>query len=286
MDLQPASGLLGELLLFVKNYQIPIMFGLGIFAIILKTGSYLTIKLLQSFVRHIEVNVMELINDEKGLKSKIPRGFYNLTKFIFEKSYNEQYFLKHKYQRRSLDRLTTIADRTLLIQEGSQRVLNDALSHAKYFDKFENKPEFSETTKYLVNSNPVFKRVFGIFPMETVSELLAVLPNIFVVLGIFGTFIGIMFALPELAKIDLSDIEKTKVLMNNFLLGITFSMNTSLVGIILSVLLNLLNASFSTDVLNEQINETLNNSFTLIWNESHSGIDHGDSGEKPIKIAK
>ena len=34
---------------------------------------------------------------------------------------------------------------------------------------------------------------------------------------------------------------------------------------------NLLNAFFSTDVLLEKINDTFNNTFTLIWNESRSG---------------
>lgn len=279
MGLESGSQFLAQSLAWVQMHLIPIMIGIFVVALILKAGSYITIKFLQKFINHVEVTVTDIVYDKRGVKKKLPKGFHDLTDFILGKAFNEHYSLRHKYQRRNLDRLTTFTDRLFLINEGSQRMIEDALSHAKYYDKFENKPEFGEMTTYLVNSNPVYKRVFGIFPLEMISELLSVLPNIFVVAGIFGTFIGIMMALPGLSEIDLSNIEKTKEVMDTFLLNIVFSMNTSILGIFLSITLNLLNAFFSTDVLLEKINDTFNNAFTLLWNESRSGAKASNRGK-------
>ena len=62
-------------------------------------------------------------------------------------------------------------------------------------------------TKNVFDNNPNFKKVMGVFPVQASHDVLNILPGIFIIGGIFGTFLGIMAALPELANMELSDVE-------------------------------------------------------------------------------
>ncbi len=256
-----------EILVVSSDYLVPVMLLLFAGAIFFRFGSYLTFKLLNGFINHFEINTMDTITGEPN-KERL--NFYEMVKNILWKSFEEHFIFKSKYKRRKLDRLSSFSDRMLLIKEGSRRMIDDTLSHAKYCSDSKTKPDFGEIVAYLVKSNPVFKKVYGILPIETMAEILAVLPNIFVVLGIFGTFIGIMLALPELQGMDLSNIEATKQTMDQFMLNIAFSMNTSILGIILSISLNVLNSFFGSDIILENIKDTYRNSLALLWNEAHN----------------
>lgn len=279
------ENLFHSILVFSSENLVPIMLGIFAIAMILKIGSYLTVKMLNSFINHFEVNTMETVTHEE--RSAKGNDFYDLVKNVFWKSFEEHFIFKSRFKRRKLDRLSSFTDRALLIKEGSRRLIDDTLHHAKYCTDYKTKPDLGEIVTYLVKSNPVFKKVYGVFPVETISELMLVLPNIFVVLGIFGTFIGIMLALPELNGMDLSNVELTKKTMDQFLMKIAFSMNTSILGIILSISLNLLNSFFSGDIILDNIKDTFKNSLGLLWNESHSGkkVKAKESKEQKVKAS-
>ena len=274
-----------SVLTFSSENLIPIMIGIFCIAAILKLGSYLTVKMLNGFINQFEINTMETVtHEQRGIKGN---DFYDIVKKVFWKSFEEHFIFKSKFKRRKLDRLSSFTDRALLIKEGSRRLIDDTLNHAKYCSDYKSKPDLGEIVTYLVKSNPVFKKVYGIFPLETISELMIVLPNIFVVLGIFGTFIGIMLALPELNGMDLTNVDATKKTMDLFLMKIAFSMNTSILGIILSIALNLLNSFFSSELIVENIKDTFKNSLGLLWNESHSGkrVRARESATKKVKAS-
>jgi hypothetical protein len=61
------------------------------------------------------------------------------------------------------------------------------------------------------------------------------LPGLFVIGGILGTFFGIVNGLPKLAEMKLDDITTTKNIMDNFLTEISGAMISSITGIIFSV---------------------------------------------------
>ncbi|MDH5580770.1 MAG: hypothetical protein OEY33_02620 [Bdellovibrionales bacterium] len=262
-----SQDIFSRILLYSSENLVPFMLILFLGAIFFRFGAYITVKLLNEFVNHFEINTMDTVT---GKKRKTGHDFYETVKDVLWQSFEEHFVYKSKFKRRKLDRLTSFSDRILLIKEGSRRMIDDTLNHAKYCSDSKNKPDFNEIVTYLIKSNPVFKKVYGVLPLETISEVLSVLPNIFVVLGIFGTFIGIMLALPELQGMDLSNLEATKKTMDEFLLKIAFSMNTSILGIILSIGLNIMNSFFSSDVILDNIRDTFRNSLGLLWNESHS----------------
>lgn len=262
-----SQEIFNKILLYSSENLVPFMLILFLGAIVFRFGAYITVKLLNEFVNHFEINTMDAVT---GKKTGLGKGFYEIVKNVLWNSFEEHFVFKSKFKRRKLDRLTSFSDRVLLIKEGSRRMIDDTLNHAKYCSDSKNKPDFNEIVAYLIKSNPVFKKVYGVAPLETISEVLSVLPNIFVVLGIFGTFIGIMLALPELNGMDLSNLEATKKTMDEFLLKIAFSMNTSILGIILSIGLNIINSIFSSDVIVENIKDTFRNSLGLLWSESHA----------------
>jgi hypothetical protein len=89
-------------------------------------------------------------------------------------------------------------------------------------------------------------------------------------MGIFGTFLGIMKALPDLSEMDLKDINGTKMVMDQFLLKISFSMSTSLLGILISVVMSFLNTVMSPSKIFIESVDRLESSLDTIWNLSSS----------------
>ena len=122
-------------------------------------------------------------------------------------------------------------------------------------------------TAYAVKTNPSYNRLFGIFTNRSLNSLLTLLPGLFVIGGIFGTFVGIMMGLPELTNMDLSDPAMTKKTMDAFLNNIAYSMNTSLVGIVLCVCMNIFNSIFDADDLEDEFSEKLKSCLALTWRE-------------------
>src|SRR5690606_27772164 len=126
--------------------------------------------------------------------------------------------------------------------EGAKRLITDTLSQTKYLHKGGKEPKFLDISRWVFESNPVFNRVVGVFPTGVFHDILNIFPGLFVIGGIFGTFLGVMQALPMLSEMDITNVESTKAIMDSFLLKMAFSMGTSVVGIILSVAMTMLNA--------------------------------------------
>ena len=111
------------------------------------------------------------------------------------------------------------------------------------------------------------------------NDVLNILPGLFIIGGIFGTFLGIMQALPSLGGMDLENPEQTKQTMDYFLSAIAFSMNTSIFGIVLSVTLTIFNTLVSPDKLFVSIVERYENSLDNLWNLS-------ENNEIPSEVGK
>jgi hypothetical protein len=147
-------------------------------------------------------------------------------------------------------------------------MIKDTLHHTKYYNNHINKPDFEQIAEQVFDANPVYNRVFGIFPAASIRDILNSLPSIFIIGGIFGTFVGIMRALPDLGGFDLNNIEAARATMDAFLVRISFSMNTSIVGIILSVTFNFLNSMWNTETLENLAENKYRACLNFIWNEA------------------
>ena len=149
-------------------------------------------------------------------------------------------------------------------------------------------PKLINITKATFSKNPAFNRLFGLVPSIAVNDFLNVLPGLFVIGGIFGTFLGVMKGLPELSAMDLNDPEKTKLIMDHFLVEISLSMGASITGIFLSVMMTIINTIMSPERLFEDIVDRFENSLDLLWNFSHSnevpmGLKPFDEGADPVE---
>lgn len=195
-------------------------------------------------------------------------SFYNMVRRFLARTYFESFELRAKYKRRNEDHLMTIGDRVFLIQDGIIRLIDDFLKHVKYLHKnSRHQPNFNEITTNAFASNPVFNRVFGLFSMSRTNEILNILPGIFIVAGIFGTFLGIMRALPELTGMDVTDAAASKVVIDGFLINISFALSTSILGIILSVMMSFLNTLLSPEGTYVEIIDSFKSATEILWNK-------------------
>src|SRR5690606_19878879 len=86
--------------------------------------------------------------------------------------------------------------------------------------------------------------------------------------GIFGTFMGIVNGLPKLGGMNLQDVEMSKQVMDQFLWEVSFAMNSSIIGIFLSVSMTFFNTIFSPDKLFVSLVDRFEASLDLIWYRS------------------
>ena len=164
-----------------------------------------------------------------------------------------------------------------------------AVSHAvrMQIDSFKNPhpPNFSEITERVLNSDRKWHSLLGLIPVNTVSSMLSILPGLFIVGGIFGTFIGITAALPKVAAIDLSNLDAAAPILSAFVSDVAYSMNTSIAGIICSVIMTVLNTLFPFNQARNEVRRNLERCFQLIWTRIH-GTEMSPAEQKTVDLLR
>jgi hypothetical protein len=215
----------------------------------------------------------------ESLNPSAPMSFFAGTKRVLEKTYYELFEVRAVMQRRKPDMVRSLSDRLFLIQHGCARLVRETIQQVKFL-KWGNQVKFVEVAKSVFEHNPCFRRVVGVVPVAAANDFLSILPGLFIIGGIFGTFLGIMKALPELGGMDLQDTEGTKVLMDQFLVRVSASMACSAVGICCSVTMTLVNTAFSAERRYVDAIQRYENSLELLWMRSTS--NEVPAGEKPF----
>lgn len=251
---------------FATDLLMPAMGIFFVASITLRILIYYTVRREDWFSREFSKRVTKFMH---AREEKADQSFYVISKRLLEITYYEVFEVRSILKRRNPDAIMTLTDRIFLVQQGSARMVSDILNQVKYL-KWGERPKFLEISNNVLRNNPCFNRVFGIIPVSTFNEFLNTVPGLFIVGGIFGTFLGIMKALPELGGMNLSDVEGSKLIMDNFLLKISFSMSTSIIGIILSVSMSLANTFFSCEKAYMETVERLENEMDKLWNMSSS----------------
>ncbi|MAX66758.1 MAG: hypothetical protein QF441_10645 [Bacteriovoracaceae bacterium] len=199
-------------------------------------------------------------------------SFYVAMKYILEKTYYELFVVRAYMKRRNPDYVMDFTDRVFLIQDGCARLVKESLRQVKHLRYNKERPRFIELTKNVFDNNICFKKIMGIIPVQATHDVLNVLPGIFIIGGIFGTFLGIMAALPELGNMRLEDVEGAKVIMDNFLKSIAFAMSTSIIGIIVSVCMTFLNTLFDPEKVFMKTVNKFENSMELLWDSCENNV--------------
>lgn len=259
-------GLVDTLVAFAAHWLIPVMFFTFVMAIIVRIIVYYTVKREEWIAKEFEKRIDNFL-EERSTKPAL--SFYVITKRLLEKTYYELFKVRFIMKRRKPDFVMTVGDRVFMIKQGAAFLVDDMLRHLKHVRYNEaNHPRLGSITQKAFSKNPCFSKMFGVFSINTANDIVNTIPGIFIVLGVFGTFLGIMQALPELGAMDIADPEATKAVMDNFLIQIAFAMSTSLVGISLSVTLNLFNTSLSPEKIFISAVERMESALDTLWHLS------------------
>ena len=242
------------------------LFGIGIS---LRLLIWYTVKRHDWFSMEFEKRVSRYFELNKATQNV---SFYVAVKKIMERTFYEVFENRAKLRRRKPDFVMALSDRIFLIQHGSAWIVRDVLRQIRHLRREEPNPNLVNITKNTFYKNPCFNKVFGVLPVSGASDFVNILPGLFVIGGIFGTFIGIRQGLPMLGEMDLSNIEQTKTTMDQFLIHIAFSMGASLVGILLSIITQIMNTLFSPEALYEGIIERFEANLHLLWNHSSTNV--------------
>lgn len=228
---------------------------------------YYTVKRHEWFAKEFEKRVNRFIDSETPGEVK-DVSFYVLSKRVLERTYYELFEIRDRMKRRRPDQIMSTSDRIFLIRQGCAWLVKDILKQLKFLKWNEENPKLLNITKATFNHNPCFNKVLGIFPIGGFNDLLSLLPGLFVVAGILGTFIGIAGGLSELGSMNMSDLDNTKNIMDRFLNEISFAMKSSIVGIAFSLALHIFNTVFSPDRIYVSMIDRFESALDLLWYRS------------------
>jgi hypothetical protein len=251
-----------DLIVLTKSIIMPTMFFVFFVALTLRALIYYTVKREESFAKEFEKRVNQFLGKDEHRGS---RSFFILCKKLLEKTYYEMFEMRTIMKRRKIDHVMEPSDRIFLVQQGTAHLVRDVQKELKFVKYDGIRPPLPEIVKTVFSNNPCFTRVFGVLPVGAFNDFLNIIPGLFIVGGIFGTFLGIMQALPELGAMDIQNPESTKMVMDTFLAKIAFSMSTSTVGILLSVVMTTYNNFLSPERLFVKVVDRFERNLFRLW---------------------
>lgn len=260
---------------------VPIMIGMFIIGAMTRVLIYYIARLESRFSKEFERRVRFYFTTPEAQAHKVS-SFYKLTRALLEKTYFDCFETKEKYKRRNLDYITGPVDRLFLFQDGVKRLIEDGLRQFRYLRKDGPQPNMLEIAKTGFENNPYFNKLFGMVSVNVLHEFINILPGLFLIGGIFGTFLGISKGLPELGGMDLSNLNETKKVMDFFLVQISQAMVKSIIGIAFSAAMTMINTLFSLEALYYNAVNRYAGALDQLWNESgaNSSDDVGESQPK------
>jgi hypothetical protein len=130
-------------------------------------------------------------------------------------------------------------------------------------------PNFNTVTERILEQDDNWNKLLYFFPIGPISRLIDILPGLFVVFGIFGTFIGISLALPQIAEMDFNNLEGSGAILTSFVLAVTYAMKTSIAGILFNVIMIVLNTAAPVTGLRKRTFKKINSCLENIWQTIH-----------------
>ena len=250
--------------IYLLPYVLSVIF---VFGVIFRTIIFYTVKRHEWFAREFEKRVNRYVETETpGVVKDV--SFFALSKKMLERTYYEIFEVRDRMQRRKPDRMMAISDRIFLIKQGCAWLVKDILKQVKFLKWTNETPKLLSITKATFNHNPCFNKIFGIIPMASLNDFLTILPGLFVVAGILGTFLGIKGGLGALGGMNLNELENAKNTMDGFLHEIAFAMASSIVGIAFSLSLHIWNTFFSPERAYVSMIDRFESSLDLLWYRS------------------
>lgn len=253
------------------NYLPYIMGAVFVAAVYLRYTIYYTVRRHEWFAKEFESRVHKFIDSEDA-ENMSNVSFYSLSKKMLEKTYYEVFAMRDRNNNGRNGNTMSLNDRIYLVKQGCAWMVKDLLKQLKHLKWSKETPKLQHITRATLHHNPSFNKVFGVIPLTALNDLINILPGLFVVAGILGTFLGIKGGLVQLGGMDLSDVEGSKVIMDNFLHEIGFAMASSVVGIGFSLALHVINTSWSPERVYVSLVDRFENALDLLWYRSDNNV--------------
>ena len=252
----------------VYDLMMPFMLVAFAIGVVARVVIYITVKCEWRFAVEFEHRVEKFIIDESRMKQP---DFHIITQDLLNKTHYEFYLLKAERRMRRFDCPVTYFERVFGIVKASERIIEDTLKQTQYVTKSEDDPDFDRVAKYVFGTNPYYNRFLGVIPKNIIDDTLNIFPGLLIICGILGTFVGIVGGIPELGKMDVTDVESTSTMLSLFLNNMAFAMTTSILGMFLSLVMTLLNTTLSPYATYVDVIDIYKNSLNFIWKECVTG---------------
>jgi hypothetical protein len=266
---------------FFSNYLIEVMGAMLVIALVARFQAYRVSKRDKVYFFTLTREILVSIEKEKEQKSKID----NVENYISElmgkvgkKIPNRALRMDKRDQAEKKETLISLQDYV----GGKSGFLSNIQSEASVFH-CQTPPNFTELTHRLLGQDDKWNKLLGPIPIEGVSRMIDILPGLFIVFGVFGTFVGISMALPEIANIDFNNLETSGSTLTKFVLNTTFAMKTSIAGIFFSVILTMLNTFSPIKDVRGRIFKQIETTMHALWYHVQQSRGEQDSAESKLE---
>lgn len=256
---------------FFSNYLIEFMGASLSLGLVFRYGAYNASKndnaYYSTFTRELELNVEKDKEEETAVgdvDQYIAQTLGKVSKRLPDRSVR---FGGGEKVENSSDSQSDDGKKVLSLRDyvsGKQGLITNIQAESSVFHH-QTPPNFTELTHRIMSQDPNWTKIMKHFPIDGVSRMIDILPGLFIVLGVFGTFIGISMALPEIAKIDFNDLDASAITLNNFVLSVTYAMKTSIAGIFFSLVLTVLNTLYPIKQTRARVFKKVETSLQTLW---------------------
>ncbi len=266
-----------SILALMADHLIEMMAVITLLALYLRFVAYKACATIQSYVKSLSRGVEKSLTKVKrdgDIDDWMKRLFENVEKELPDRGLRIASTSASK-ERFSEGKRGNINDFVAVKQSLSQNIVGqiDALRNS-------TRPNFIDLGNRVLTLDMHWQKIFRIISVETLQRVLNMLPSLFIIGGILGTFIGISSALPMIGKIDLGNLDASGPILNEFVGHIAFSMHTSIAGIVFSVIMTLLNTLFPLHVVRKDVQNIMGSIFENLWNDIHK--DHISTADAKI----
>lgn len=252
---------------FFSNYLIEFMGGMLVLGLIFRFASYRSSKndnaYYSSFTREIELNV-ERDKEEGKAVGDVDHYISDILGRVGKKLPDRSVRFGGKKEEKKEE---SDGKRVLSLRDyvsGKQGLITNIQAESSVFHH-QTPPNFTELTHRIMSQDPDWTNVMKHFKIDGVTRMIDILPGLFIVFGVFGTFIGISMALPEIANIDFNDLDKSADTLMAFVLNVTYAMKTSIAGIFFSLILTVLNTMYPIKETRFRVFKKVETSLQMLW---------------------
>lgn len=274
---------------FFSVYLIEFMGGMLILGLIFRYATYKQSKndnaYYTSFTRELELNV-ERDREDEVVVGDIDRYLSDILGRVGKKLPNRSLRNSGASESESAEPEEVKGKKVLALRDyvsGKQGLITNIQAENSVFHN-QTPPNFTELSHRIMTQDPNWVKVMKHFPVNGITRMIDILPGLFIILGVFGTFIGIAMALPEIANIDFNDLDKSADTLMSFVLAVTYAMKTSIAGIFFSLILTILNTMFPIKETRFRVFKKVETSLQMLW--YHMQHDAGKENEESQVMSK